>query len=204
MISRAQSGSRAAPRGSKPVMCGLMSSTGDPSTASSPRTRRVRPCTPSRRQVQAVRPRRAALREDPDARPVRAAARMARVALDRRGIQPVEDEDHEDVAEGVESERGLGAELRRIERDLRLHRVPGIIHRLCPAAAHLADRRQRDAHWKMGTDCGSGMLGGGRSMMTVLGSTCGPRSRNQVTLSGQAMTIATSRSCRQSHGMAPR
>ncbi len=42
--------------------------------------------------------------------------------------------------------------------------------------ARHANREDAEAHWKIGTDCVSGITGGGRSMMTVLGSTLGPRS----------------------------
>jgi hypothetical protein len=62
---------------------------------------------------------------------------MARVALDLRGVEAVEDEDHDDVAEGVEAERGIGAELRGVEHDLGLHPVPGVVRRLRATAPPL-------------------------------------------------------------------
>ena len=129
---------------------------------------------------------------------------MARPALDLRGVEPVEDEDHHNMAEGAEAERRIRPELGGVQDDLRLHRVPGIVHGLGPAAADMADGQDAEAHWKIGTAAGSWITGGGMSMTTLAGSTAGPRSRNQVTLSGQAITIATSSSCRHSHGMAPR
>ena len=102
---------------------------------------------------------------------------MARIALQLRGVEPVEDEDNDDVAEGIETERGVRAKLRGVEHDLGLYRVPGIIEWLGTPAADMAYGDDVERHWKIGTAPGSWMTGGGRSMVTVAGSTFGPRSR---------------------------
>ncbi len=147
MISRAQSGSRIGPRGRKPAITGLMSSTGVPSMASSPRTLRMSPSVASSRQ--AVTPSRLG----------RALPRWAKIPTLGQSVRPrgwrapvsilvlrhaVEAVDHLDMGEVSERGRGVWRELCGVEMDFGLHRVPVIVDRLGASAAHMADRGERD------------------------------------------------------------
>src|SRR5213083_1284260 len=117
MSSRAQAGSRISLRGRKPFITGLMSSTGVPSMASSPRTRRDSPSTDN--ILQTVTPMRLGRSLPRWAKmPTFGQAGMARAGVDLAGVGAVEMEDHLDMGEGVEARRGIGGEPGGVEDDL--------------------------------------------------------------------------------------
>jgi hypothetical protein len=82
-----------------------------------------------------------ALGVDPDARPVGIAAWTASTALDVSRVDAVEDVDHLEVGEVLQSRERVGAELLAIKPDRGADRAPGIVDGLAAAADDSDDRR---------------------------------------------------------------
>ena len=121
-------------------MHGLTSRTGVPSIASRPATRNVVPSTASSRQM--VTPSRFG-RSFPRWAKMPTFGQSVRPRDDGAFCDPIEQEDDLDVRKPVEPGERLGAEVRR-QRDRRRHRVPAVVERLDAAAAHAADRAERE------------------------------------------------------------
>ena len=144
-------------------MTGLTSRTGVPSTASSPRTVRMRELTETSRATVAVVERHGikhtgfydgpshqtlaesvgavlpALRQHPHQRPGRVVSRMARRPHDLLVAHAIEEEDDLDVREGVEPHEAVGGNVVG-ELHVGDDRIPVVVDRL---AARVPDPRQR-------------------------------------------------------------
>ena len=109
------------------------------------------------------------LRQDADPRPVLATARVACTGTHRLRVHAIEHEGDLDMGEVREPEGGRSVEHVGIELDARAHRVPCIVERFVPSAAHAPDRPERvaihDVPWpfRMGTSARNTAVGPWRS-----------------------------------------